>query len=161
MEKHHWKVYVYTGCLTECVHCDQSVVWYLFFKWKQVVASLLLELCVKHPLFRRGCQRGHLDIFYKWPFVFYTLNTTALYWRCTHSVWVAWAEMESGGIWFTWRKASTLISHSRAAWPEPWQQSLRHIFLPTGDCPYVWHGELSLLAHDWHITTSNLFLSKG
>lgn len=41
------------------------------------------------------------------------------------------------------KKASTLISHSTAAWPDPWLQSLRHIFLPTRDCPFTWHGAKS------------------
>lgn len=37
------------------------------------------------------------------------------------------------------KKASTFISHSRAAWLYPWLWSVRHIFLPTGDCPFAWH----------------------
>lgn len=37
------------------------------------------------------------------------------------------------------KKASTFISHSRVAWLDPWLWSLRHIFLPTRDCPFAWH----------------------
>lgn len=31
------------------------------------------------------------------------------------------------------KKASTFISPSAAAWPDPWLQPCRHIFLPMGD----------------------------
>jgi len=51
---------------------------------------------------------------------------------------LSWDEKQRHLVYM--KKASTLISHSTAAWPDPWLQSLRHIFLPTGDCPFVWHG---------------------
>lgn len=88
-------------------------------------------------MFKKECQSGISDLCYKWPCIFNRLNITV---REAYSlrVSVGWDGKQRHLVYM--KKASSFISRSTAAWPDPWLQSLRHIVLPTGGCPLALHG---------------------
>lgn len=117
-------------------HCFLMMTWFKWSGWLGTHWSVSVILTLKNTIFSclKGCVRtvfliyvikrfassiGWISLCFISGVLTQNLNNLSGDGKQRHLVYM--------------KKAS--LSHSTAAWPDPWLQSLRHIFLPTRDCP--------------------------
>lgn len=85
------------------------------------------------PLFKATCHCGICDLCYKWPCIFHRFSVAAsIRDVLAHAVSRLGSDGKQRHLVYM-KRASTFISPSAAARPDPWLQPRRDIFLPMGD----------------------------
>lgn len=84
-------------------------------------------------LFKTMCHCGICDLCYKWPCIFHRFSVAAsIRDVLAHAVSRLGSDGKQRHLVYM-KRASTFISPSAAARPDPWLQPRRDIFLPMGD----------------------------